>query len=803
MFTLLTLLTLAVGIGANTSIFTVVYSVLLKPLPLEDPDRLVAVWQTAPGLGIPDLNASPSSYFTYREESRTFEDIALWRNESATVTGTAEPERVDVLRVTDGMLGVLRVRPLAGRGFTREDDAPGRPLTVLLTHGYWQRKFGGDPGMVGRRILIDNEAREVIGILPAGFQFMDSRAALVMPFQLNRATAFVGQFSYQAVARLKPGVTVAQANADVGRMIPMMQDKFPLAPGLNSKMLEEARMGPNVRLLKNDVVGDVGNVLWVLLGTIGIVLCIACANVANLMLVRVEGRWREMGMRAALGAGRGRLAGELLVESGMLGLGGGVLGIGFAAGAIGLLRELAPRYLPRLEEIQIDGVAVAYTLGLSVVAGIGFGLMPVWKLWRAELDTALRGGGRTASEGRERHRARNTLVVVQVALALVLLVAAGLMVRTMGALRNVDPGFREPAKLATYRLSIPQALVAEPERVTRTYEEIGRKLAAIPGVEAAGMASSVTMDGNRGNDPLFAEGKEYREGQLPPLRRWKYVTPGYFGAMGNPLKAGRDLTWVEVHERRPVVLVSENLARELWGSAEAAIGKRVRENPRGVWREVIGVAGDERDNGVDQAAPTIVHLPMAASDLWRFPVQVQRSMRVVLRTPRAGSEGLMNEVRQAVWGVNPQIPIANPRTMAEIYAGSMARTTFALVLLSMAAGMALLLGVVGIYGVISYSVSQRTREIGIRMALGAEARAVQAMFVRHGLTLAGIGLVIGLGAALGLSRLMGSLLYGVSAGDPATYAAVGAVLAGAAATAAYLPARRAARVEPLEALRAE
>ena len=803
MFSIITLVTLAVGIGANTAIFSVLNGVLLNPLPYPEPGRLVAVWQTAPGVGIRELNASPATYFTYREEGRAFQDIGLWRYDSVSVTGIADPEQVESLFVTDGTLPILGVRPVQGRWFTRQDDLPGSPPTVMLAYGYWQRKFGGQPSAIGQRITVDGDAREVIGVLPQSFRFMNLKPALVLPFQLDRGQVFIGNFSFQAVARLKDGVSLVQANADVARMLPMLIRKFPPAPGMNPKMIEQARLGPSVRPLKSDVVGDVGDVLWVLMGTVGIVLFIACANVANLLLVRAEGRQQELAVRAALGAGWPQIARELLLESAALGAAGGALGLGLAYAALRLLVAMSPANLPRLDEIAIDGRVLLYTLATSLVAGLLFGLIPVFKYAGPQLVTALRQGGRALSEGRERHRTRSVLVVVQVSLALVLLISSGLMVRTLRALRQVQPGFTRPADVLTLRISVPGAAAPKPEDVARFDDQIVRKIAAIPGVNSAGLANSITMDGYNDNDPIFVEGRVYSEGQIPPLRRYKFISPGFLRTMGNPLLAGRDITWTDLYEARPVVLVSENMAREFWGGPAAALGKRIRENPKGKWREVIGVAGNERDDGADHPAPTVVYWPMLIRDFWGSPVRVERTIACAIRSGRTGSASFLEDVRQALRSVNRDLPIADVRTVKEIYNRSMARTSFALVMLTLAAAMALLLGVVGIYGVISYSVSQRTREIGIRMALGAPRESVRRMFVRHALALTGIGVAGGLGAALALTRLMSALLFGVNPLDPVTYAAVTVVLATAALLASYLPARRATAIEPVEALRAE
>ena len=803
MFTVITLITLAIGIGANTAIFSVLNGVLLKPLPYPDPDRLVGVWETAHLQGMQEVNASPATYFTFREESRTFQDIGLWRYDSVNITGTGEPEQIDALDITDGLLPILGGQPIRGRWFAHKDDSPGSPKTVILAYGYWQRKFGGDPSVVGRRIVVDGEASEIIGILPPGFRFMNSTAALIEPLQLDRAKVFIGNFSYRAVARLKPGVTLAQANADVARMLPMMLDKFPPAPGISIKMFQEARFGPSVRPLKVDVIGDIGKVLWVLMATIAVVLFIACANVANLMLVRAEGRQQELAIRAALGAGWSRIAREMLLESVALGVAGGLAGVGLAYAALKLLVSIGPANLPRLESISIDPAVLLFTLAISLVAGLLFGLIPVFKYAGPRLNAALRQGGRNSSDGRERHRARSVLVVVQVALALVLLIGSGLMIRTVRALKQVPPGFTQPEQILTLHVSIPDAEVPKPEQAARTYNNILEKVAAIPGVTAVGLTNSITMDGNTDNDPIFAADKSYADGQVPAMRRHKFISPGFFKAMGNPLLAGRDFTWTDIYETRRVVLVSEALARELWRDPAAALGKQVRENPKAPWREVVGVVGNERDDGADHKATAIVYWPMMLRDFWGQPLIVQRGQAFAIRSTRTGSPSLLNEVRRAVWSVNPDLPIAGVRTMQEVYDRSMARTAFTLVMLSIAAGMALLLGIVGIYGVISYAVSQRTREIGIRIALGAPPQSVRQMFVREGLLMTAIGVVCGLAAAAGLTRLMKALLFEVSPLDPATYCAVSLVLAAAALLASYIPARRATTIEPVEALRVE
>ncbi len=793
------------GIGANTAIFSVVEGVLIKPLPYPDADRIVGVWHVAPG--IPSItgkvNCAPTMFFTYRENAQTFEEFGLWSGGGASITGIAEPEQVRVLFMTDGVLDALGVKPALGRWLSKADAQPDAEGTVLLTHGYWQRRFGRDPAVVGRNLIVDGKPRSIIGVMPQEFTFLIPNAELILPHQFDRNKLFLGNFSFQGIARLKPGVTLEQANADVARMLPIWLDAWPSPPGFDSGLFKNARLGPKVTPFKQDVVGDIGNVLWLLMGTIGLVLLIACANVANLLLVRAEGRQQELAIRAALGAGWGRLAREMLLESLLLGLIGGVLGLGLTYMALRALVAAGPATLPRLNEIGIDPIVLAFTFVVSVMAGLLFGLIPVIKYAGPHIAASLRGGGRALSHSRERHRARNVLVVAQIALALVLLVGSGLMIRTFQKLRSVQPGFTQPEQVQLLRISIPETQVSQPEQVMRMQNAILDKLAAIPGVQSVAFANGAPLEGFNSNDVLWAEDKTYAPGQIPPIRRFRFMSPGYLQTLGTPLIAGRDFTWTELYGLRNVAIVSENLARELWGSPTAALGKRIREGMNDPWREVVGVADDVYDNGVNEAAPTIVYWPVLMGPFWNDQVRVSRGGAFVIRTSRAGTETFLADARKAVWSVNPNLPVFLVRTLGDIYDQSMQRTSFTLVMLGVAGGMALVLGIVGIYGVISYAVSQRTREIGIRMALGAEDGALTRMFVRHGLILAAIGVSIGLGAAAGVTRLMSSLLFGVTALDPATYVAVPIMLAAAAMLASYVPARRVVRVDPVEALRAE
>jgi predicted permease len=806
MFTAITLLTLAIGVGANTVIFSVVEGVLLKPLPYPHPEQLIGVWHTAPQVHMIHLNLAPSLYFTYREQSTTLQDIGAYTGDQVNVTGSGEPEHVLGLDVTDGTLPILGVKPLLGRLFTRQDDSPGSPQTVILSYAYWQQKFGGASSVIGSSITLDGTSRQIIGVLPRDFQFLDrDDLSLIMPFQWDRSKTRLGHFSQRGIARLKPGVTMDQVNADLARLVPVANRSFPPPDGMSVKLFEDAHMAPDLYPLKQDVIGDIGNVLWVLMGSIGMVLLVACANVANLLLVRVEGRRQELAIRSALGAPWKRIAGELLFESLILGVGGSLIGLALAYGALRVLQAAAPTGLPRIHEIAIDFPVLSFTFGLALFTSFLIGIIPVVKYAGVKATTGLREGGRALSQSRERHRARKVLVVVQVALALVLLICSGLMIRTFRALTHVNLGFTNPDSLETFRFYIPETQIsdAQADRVVHQYEAILNKIAAVPGVTAAGFGNEIPLDGDNTNDLIYAQDRVYRENELPPIRRFKFISPGFFSTIGTKLIAGRDLTWTDTYEKLPVVVVSESLAREYWQSANDAIGKKIRANPQDDWREIVGVAQDIHDDGVDQPAPATVYWPIVMNNFEGEKQNLQRGLGFVIRSSRAGSQAFMKEVQQQVWSINPGVPLADPTTVGELYTKSMARTSFTLVLLCIAGAMALLLGIIGIYGVIAYTISQRTREIGIRMALGAQRNALTGMFIRQGLLLIGIGSACGLVVAFAAMRLMSSILFNVQPVDPLTYSVITAVVVATACLACYLPSRRAASVNPVNALRSE
>ena len=655
-------------------------------------------------------------------------------------------------------------------------------------------------------MTLDGEAREIIGVLPKSFRFLDQDDVdIILPMQLNRSETKLGQFNNEGLARLKPGVTMEQATADLARLIPVAIRSFPAPQGFSPAIFEKANITMDLHPLKNDVVGDIGNVLWVLMGSIVIVLLVACANVANLLLVRVEGRRQELAIRSALGAGRANITVGLLFESLILGLAGSLIGLALAFGALRILVALAPTGLPRLHEIGIDLPVLLFTLGVALFVSFVIGMIPVLKYSGVTASTGLREGGRSLSQSRERHRARKALVVVQVALALVLLICSGLMIRTFRALVHVSPGFSDPGTLQAFAIFIPETQIpdAQKERVVHTQQAILNRLAAVPGVSSVAITSSVPLSNNRNFDPVFANDRVYKEGELPPLRRFKFISPGFFSTMGIPLIAGRDMTWPEELEKRPLAIISENFAREYWGSPANAIGKFVRVGFTDPWHEIIGVAANVYDDGVSKPPSSAIYWPLFQDNFETQKEMVRRYVSFTIRSPRAGSATFMSEVQRAVWSIDADLPLADPTTVGVLYTKSMARTSFTLVMLCVAGSMALLLGIVGIYGVISYAVSQRTREIGIRMALGAQQKALTGMFVRQGLVLTTVGIAFGLAAAFLSMRLMSSLLFNVSPMDPWTYALATASVICIAWLACYLPSRRAAGVNPVNALRAE
>jgi predicted permease len=805
LFTGVVVLVLALGIGAVSAIFTLVDAIVLSPLPFDESDRLVAVQHAAPGRGLSDAGQCAAWHFTYEDESRAFDDLGMFTTGTASVTGNGDPEAVPVLQVTDGVFRAVRLTPVAGRIFAPEDMDPDGQPTIMLGHGYWLTRFGGDPSVVGSTLQVNGSTREIIGVAPPHVTGLGSDPALVIPLRFRRSSLFVGNIGYDAVGRLREGVTLEEAAVDLNTVFPMAWEKFPGGPVASSS--DPSLYTAEVYPLKDDMVGGVADLLWVLLGGVGVVLLIACANVANLFLVRADGKAGEMAVRAAMGASGRRIGWEYMKESLLLGIMGGAGGLVLAQVGLRSLLAMAPSNLPRLDEVTLDSTVLLFTLVVSVGSGLFFGVFPMLRHRRGNLVAALKEGGKTGLGDRRGNRVQNVLGIGQVALALVLLVASGLMLRSFQTLRNVDPGFESPEDVLSIRLYVPGSEVPVAADVATTYEAIVQSLGSIPGVTSVGLGTSIPMDVGNNVNPFFVRGQVLDPDGPRISRRHKWIGEGYLETLGISLLSGRFFTWDDIHARAPIAMLSEGLAREVFGSPEAAMGQYIAARPDPPeWKQIVGIVADVRDDGMSDSPPALVYWPQVTLAFWEGmdPDQVQtwRGSGIAIRSDRLGTPGFLEAVEEAVWAVNPNLPLLGARPLDELVADSMARTSFAMILLGIAGMVSLTLGLVGVYGVISYGVSQRSRELGMRLALGADASQVLAMVVRQGMILAGGGVVLGLGIAVGVTRLMSSVLFGVDPVDPGTFASVAIGLLLVAGVASYVPARRAARVDPVEALRA-
>jgi putative ABC transport system permease protein len=795
-FTAIAVLTLALGIGANTAVFTLVDGVLLSPLPFPESDRLVSISHLGRD-GQDKLPVSTGLYLLYREQVKSMEGIALHQGAGLNLAlDENDPIRVDGQFVTPSFFDVLEVQPALGRAFTGEDARPTGtpPTTVILSEGLWRRAFGADPAVIGRSFVMSGTNRTVVGVMPAGFGYPTRATQFYLPLAIDPATAPIAGFSADGIARLGPGATPESLGKELTGLIARLPEFY---PG-NGQVTFLASVGLAVTVsdLKESIVGDVTRALWILLGTVAFVLLIACANVANLFLVRAEGRHRELALRAAVGASRAAVIRPFVAETGVLALLGGALGVAVAAAAVRVATALAPSDIPRLDEVAIDPRVLGFTAAVTLLAAALFGMLPVIRYGRADLSSQLKEGGERGGTGR--HRVRHALVIGQVALALVLLVGSGLMLRSFVALRSVDPGF-DPEGVLTARIVIPNGEISDNLASAEFFRQLITRLEAQPGVEGAGAVRCVPLSGLCGLGDVTVEDHPRGDDEMPIMAAQTSAEFGYFEAMGIDVIEGRGFERGDGADGTPAVVVSESFAKRWWPNG-SALGRRIGGGGPDQWLEIVGVVADVHQEGLDVPAQDLVYFPAVLGANGQF--FGSRTMDVVVRV--AGDPtSFLPVLRREVQALQPRIPISNPRTMTEVFATSTARTSFTMVMLATAAGTALILGLVGIYGVISYVVSQRTREIGVRMALGASAPAVRGMVVRQGAVLAGVGVVLGLIASAWLSRVMGSLLFGVSARDPITYGGVAAALALVAVLASWLPARRAAGVDPAIALRNE
>jgi putative ABC transport system permease protein len=805
-FTLAAVVTLALAIGTNTAVFSVVQGVLLKPLNYHEAERLVMLRHTAPGLGYPEFGISPGLYDLYTSESTAFQSSGIYMEATVNVTGhDAPPSRITAARVSRDAFTTLGVSPAAGRIFDAPEEQAGGPAVVLLSHGLWQERYGADPALVGRTVDIDGQARTVVGVMPEGFEFPDRDTRLWLPLPLEGMESQFGAFQYQSVARLAAGVDAAQAQAQLAPLMSRVPDLAEDGSGF-AAFIETGRLSAVVKPMKEVMVGDVSRALWILLGTVAFVFLIACANVTNLFLVRSEARHKEMAVRAAMGAGRSGLIGHYAAESLLIAAAGGVAGLALAAAMLKGLLYIAPPNIPRLHEVGLDPVVIGFTVVVTALAAVLLGILPSLRLTSPDLLATLSRTARGTSAGRERHRARQSLVIAQTALALVLLVGSGLMVRSFQQIRAIEPGF-EPKDAVTFRLSLPESAYDDADHVAQFHAQLSDRLGALPGVESVGATSHPPMAGCCTGTAFLIEERPLEQGEMPPMFWYSTVSSGYFDVMRVPIRAGRPFDAFDGDAGRRSVIVSQTLATQIWPDADP-VGKRIRPAAQDSgWYTVVGVVGDVRDQSLEREPGPMVYFPVTGwGSLERQPgfpgvAEQARSMTYVIRTTQ--TEALAPLARAEVWAIDPNLPIAASATYEKIVDDSMVRLSFTMLALVAASVIALILGAIGLYSVISYIVAQRTNEIGIRLALGARPTEVRRMVVLQGAKLAAMGLVIGFVAALGLTRLMQGMLFDTRPTDPLTFIAVSAVLAGVALLASYVPALRASRIDPASSLKAE
>jgi predicted permease len=803
-FTVAAVLSLALGVGANSAIFSVASALLLRPLPFQDADRLAILWNRSPGLGITEDWFSTAQYFDIRNGNDSFEQVALAIGANFNLTGDGPPERVGTIRVSSNLLPMLGVTPAMGRLFTPEEDAQAPSTTAILSHGTWVRRYGSDPSVIGRSIVLNGQAAKVVGVLGPSFSLRKETmptlgvvadAEILLPLPLGPdAVQFRGREDYNILAKLKLGVPVERAQADMNRLTARLRaehpDVYPPNSGLTFSVVP----------LQEQVVGDVRRPLIMLVAAVAFVLLVACANVANLFLSRALARRKEIAIRAALGASRGRIIRQLLTESLLLSIGGGALGLVFAAWSLDGIQALGSQSVPRLQEIAIDVRVLGFTLLVSIAAGALFGLVPALRLGRVDVHTTLKDEGRgQAGAGVLWTRGRNTrrlLVIAELALSVMLMIAAGLLIRSFSRLQEVPPGF-EPSGVLTLELTMTGRRYGDANAVSEVYRQLWSRLQQLPGVASAGGVSALPLSDMMSWGPITVEGRVPPPGEKFINADQRIVGGDYFRAMQIPLLRGRFFTDADIRTQPRVVVVDEYMAAQFWPGAEA-VGKRIRlggADSTTPWVTVVGVVRRIKQDRLDSDSRIAIYFPHA-----QFPT---RAMNVVVRSATSDPAALIPVVTSQIRELDPDLPIYNVRTMAERVNESLARRRFSMLLLTLFAILALGLAAIGTYGVIAYLVSQGTRELGIRMALGATPAGILLMIVRHGAILAGCGIALGLVGAFALTPLMRSLLFGVGPADPVTYTGIALLLALVALTATLVPASRAARIDPMVSLRAE
>ena len=786
-FTLIAVITLALGIGANTAIFSAINALLLKPLPFPELDRVVAIWDKMPSRGVTRNEVTVANYLDWQSQSQSFDQLALNRWWSANLTGIDPPERIQGFLVTANFFDTLGMKPIMGRNFSAEENQPGKDAVAIITHSLWQRRFGGDPNIIGKTITVNSIVRTVVGVMPERFNYpkgSEVYAPFAMTPELMRSR---GNHSYYVVGRLKPGVSIESAQAELDGISARLEQQYPDT---------NKGWGAAVYPIVADTVRGYDTALWVMMGAVGFVLLIACANVANLMLARASGREKEIALRAALGASRWRIVRQLLTESVIVALAGGVIGILVGYWGIDALRASNPgnaaRFAPGWYQLGINLPVLIFTFAIAIFSGIVFGLFPALQVSKPNLNDSLKEGARQSSGSS--HRMRSSLVVFEVALSLVLLVGAGLLARSFLSLLRTDPGF-DPENVITANLVLPAAKYRDQPSRAAFYEDLVQRVKATPGIQSAAVVNFIPLGGANSSDSYLVEGEPEPAPGNEYLGRYRVSTPDYFQTMGISIVRGRGFTEQDKAGGPRVVVVNETLARKHWPDQEA-IGKRIRfdgpvdENP---WMEIVGVVKDVKHELTLVVTPEY-YLPHA-QDPWNAMVLVARTT--------VDPASLAASLRQQVWSIDKDQPVFDVKTMQEVRSVSVGMYSFSSVMLAIFAGVALLLATIGIYGVMAFAVTQRTREIGIRMALGARAFDVLKLVVRHGMKLALLGIVIGLAGSWALTRFIKQLLVGVETTDVLTFSVVSLCLLVAAFIACYLPARRATKVDPLEALRYE
>lgn len=807
LFSVTVILALTIGLGSAAAIFAIVNGVLLRPLPFGHPDRLVGAWHDMPALSMHHAPQTPGTYFTYQRFAKSLDRIGVYQQGSANVSepdGRGQPERMAVAYTTLDVIPLLEVLPILGRTFSAAEDAPKGPNVAIISEGLWRARYGGTRDVIGKKLLVFGRPTEIIGVMPVRFRFPSRNTQLWLPLQLDPNAPFPGGFSYPGVARLRPGVTLEAAQREFANVLPRIVEVNPiLAPGVTTQMLlDQAKPVPKLVPLRDDVIGDIARTLWIVAATAVLVLLVTCANVANLLLVRADARHRELAVRSALGAGRSRIMVHFFTESALLAAISAVLGLGMAYAATRMLVSAGPANIPRLAEIRVDAATIAFTLVVATIVALACSAIPAIRFMRSDALSGLRDGTRGGTAGANRQRARRALVAAQMAFALVVLAASGLLFRSFQRLHAVRPGF-SPDGVATLWLALPELRYPNDTSVARLYAQLAERARQLPGVSAAGISSHIPLQENGMNfDPFYVEGDASTATKIPPLEVYATVDAGYFETMGIPILAGHTFDRIERQHGNEAIISRETAIHFFHDSTgRSALNRRFRELPSGPWFTIIGVVGSVRDTSLQAPPARSVYYPQAVSQD-TMSAGPHRTMALVART-RGDVAATTRELQRLVRELDATLPTFQVRSMREVTESSIARLSFTMTVLGVAAGVTLVLGVVGLYGVIAYIVTLRTRELGVRIALGAQPRAVAAMVTRQGLVLSGAGIVAGLVLVAVAARFLRSFLYEVAPTDPVTLAAASGLLLAFALMASWVPARRAARVDPMEALRGE